>query len=257
MITVKLQGGLGNQLFQITAAIGTAEKFNTSFLIPIDWEYRSYFSIPNNNFGNVLLTQYKEPTFHYSEIPQGDFELIGYFQSKKYWEHCEDLVKEYFIPSAKMLNMLTANQSSTLADCISIHIRGGDYVVPRFTAEGGQIGGAEYHYNLESEYYAHAMTAAGLNNRFAIFSDDVPYAKQFYPEQDIISNSGILDFFLMQRCKDNIIANSSFSWWASELNRNPNKRIFAPPKSRWFGEKKRHLNVDDLYCDNWTIVDYD
>ena len=40
---------------------------------------------------------------------------------------------------------------------------------------------------------------------------------------------------MMSMCRDNIIANSTFSWWGAWLNKNNEKKIFYPNK--WFGEK--------------------
>ena len=55
---------------------------------------------------------------------------------------------------------------------------------------------------------------------------------------------------LMSMCKYNIIANSSFSWWAAWLNVNPNKLILAPKK--WFNSSK--VNTEDLVPDSWIRI---
>jgi len=55
----------------------------------------------------------------------------------------------------------------------------------------------------------------------------------------------------MARCKNNIIANSSFSWWAAWLNSNKNKKVIAPAK--WFGNRGPQ-DWQDVYCKEWIVL---
>ena len=89
---------------------------------------------------------------------------------------------------------------------------------------------------------------------FFIFSDDIEWCKQqtIFNGENIVFPSiddKYIDLCIMSMCDHNIIANSSYSWWASYLNKNPDKRIIAP--SIWFGF---NCNLDDLYMDNWTVL---
>jgi hypothetical protein len=56
----------------------------------------------------------------------------------------------------------------------------------------------------------------------------------------------------MSICGDNIIANSSFSWWAAYLNQNINKKVIAP--INWFGPAYAHFDTEDLIPKNWIKI---
>lgn len=239
MICSYLQGGLGNTLFQIAAAIGQADKYPNDWMIPEGWAYKDYFSIPEERFiGEYSLPRFNEPEFHYTPIPKcEDCELFGYFQSERYFKHCEKKIRMYFRNQFDLV--------SPPKDSCAIHIRGNDY-----------INLSEYHYNLTREYYQAAIEKAGQKELY-VFTDDHAHAEsimQGYEYKIFDSGLDVFDFFQMTTFQILIMANSSFSWWAGWLNPNVNKRIIAPPKSMWFGEKKKHYNVDDLYCKNWEIV---
>ena len=90
-----------------------------------------------------------------------------------------------------------------------------------------------------------------------VFSDDPEWARDnlkfSVPTRVVDHNSGAADFEdmrLMSLCKHNIIANSSFSWWAAWLNANADKNVIAP--KAWFGDPK--LNNPDITPDNWQRI---
>jgi predicted amidohydrolase YtcJ len=87
-----------------------------------------------------------------------------------------------------------------------------------------------------------------------VFSDDVGWCRENFRMDRthfVEGNLDVVDMFLMSKCKHNIIANSSFSWWASYLNRNPDKKVIAP--KNWFGPLM-NKGVEDLYLNNWILV---
>jgi hypothetical protein len=89
---------------------------------------------------------------------------------------------------------------------------------------------------------------------FIVFSDDVEWCKkEFAGENYIVNEIGnpYAEMCAMSLCDHNIMANSSFSWWGSWLNRNPNKKVIAP--SRWFGSAM-NKNTDDIYCQDWIKI---
>ncbi|KAA6316252.1 O-antigen biosynthesis glycosyltransferase WbnK [termite gut metagenome] len=94
------------------------------------------------------------------------------------------------------------------------------------------------------------------NPIFFIFSDDINWVKKDFPLHDAtyidwnLNQDSWQDMFLMSRCCHNIIANSSFSWWAAWLNSNKNKIIIAP--ERWF----RDMETPNIHPEKseWILI---
>lgn len=112
-----------------------------------------------------------------------------------------------------------------MTDMVSIHVRRGDY-----------IKNSMYVDLSETDYYDRAMKLFP-NDIFLVFSDDIAWCKEHFglynPKVrycELIDEVAAMN--LMASCKHNIVANSTFSWWAAWLNKNKDKKVIAPKS--WF-----------------------
>ena len=123
---------------------------------------------------------------------------------------------------------------------VSIHVRRTDYLAL-----------SDIHLNLDMSYYEEAVsTFSKEKSIFLIFSDDIEFVER-EPLFQKLENKYIITnqddeycFWLMSACHHNIIANSSYSWWTSYLNSNPNKMVICP--SKWFGPKGPVYKICDI-----------
>lgn len=235
-----LQGRFGNQFYQIATLIAYAKKHRFTYHVPKEasnCDNVAYFQ----NFPNFRIprAEYFEPLNEnnlpfYSEIPRLDaVKLVGYWQSFKYFNDYRNDVLEAF-------NF----EYNYLADQVSIHVRRGDYVIH-----------ADAFPPLPMEYYKIAIdyfNKLGYKN-FIVFSDDMNLCKGFFTES-IFPNSKftfsenkteIEDVSLMSSCAHNIVANSSFSYAASWLNKNPDKIVVSPSYKNMF----KGANLDMIPSD--------
>jgi hypothetical protein len=125
----------------------------------------------------------------------------------------------------------------------SLHVRRGNYVERQ-----------QYHPLQTVEYYTKSIETIGKDKHYLIFSDDIQWCKEnlsFIENKTFVEgNKDYEDLYLMSFCKDNIIANSSFSWWGAWLNKNNNKRVIYP--SVWFGNNGQI--TDGIGCVNWIRI---
>lgn len=271
-------GRLGNQMFQFAATVGIANKINhaawfpqENTVIPSIEDFKDgvtrevYFDLPKY-FPNVRETLApieeiqtyhvaQEPYFHFCSdffnVPD-ETNLMGYFQTEKYFEHCSDLIRHFFQfdtnikrEAENILPKITGNP-----ELVSVHLRVGDY-------KGLQ----QFHPVMDANYYFDAMREFSdedhnTDKYFVVFSDDIDYAKSLFGESEGIiymeGNKPAVDMCAMSMCDHNIIANSSFSWWAAWLNDNTNKKVVAP--KNWFGPAYTGVHdTKDLYPKSWIV----
>lgn len=178
--------------------------------------------------------------------------ITGYWQCYKYFENVDDLLrKEFSFPEILDIDLIKVLTKIKKECSVSIHIRRGDYLNPDIS---------HTHALCSFEYYNNAiiyMNSHLTNISYYIFSDDINWVKENFvlPANTtfISGNNGknnYIDMQLMSECKHNIIANSSFSWWAAWLNTNVNKIIVAP--KLWYSNELHNLNTIDLIPDSWV-----
>ncbi len=238
---------LGNQMFQIASAIGLAEQNNDRVWYP-EWSYAKDFIGDFSNpegLSPAPTRLFKENGHHYTKIPYVKNMVIeGYFQSDKYFAHCEDKIKEMFTTKVSF--------DRPTEPCCSVHIRLGDYVnLPNHHP----VKTYDNYYGMAMEKYERELGFA--DPLYVVFSDDISRVKETFPTQKhrcvfIDEPNEINAFSRMSRCDDHIIGNSTYSWWAAYVNINPNKIVVAPKE--WFGPAYSHLNLKDLFPQGWIVV---
>jgi hypothetical protein len=258
MIITKIQGGLGNQMFQYAYGKHLATKYNKKLYCDINfYQYQSLRNFSLQDFDNIDLDTsvdnikvnfpiYKiDDDFNYKEIPEPNncgYYLDGYWQSEKYFKESESIIRKQFKPNRFLFESILETPGLD-TKTVSMHIRRTDYV----TSNG-------YHPVQSLDYYQNAIDLIGDYDTLYIFSDDINWCKENLNFKNMVfreGNSDIEDLFLMSMCANNIIANSTFSWWAAWLNEHPDKKVISPAK--WLGEQT-NLNTNDIIPKDWIKI---
>ena len=265
-ITGHLRGGMGNLLFILATCYALSKnnkstlKFYTKMWNDnkrkniIKYNMFKNFKLDLNTSRNYNIT-YRENNFFYETIRLDSCInncIYGYFQSYKYFESCKTkFVKMLHNPYSQMVESTIHQFKNNMLTPVSIHVRRTDY-----------LSLSHIHLNLSYEYYSNAISHFSTENSiFIIFSDDVTFIQneplfQNLPHKIIVENpDDEFCFWLMSACTHNIIANSSYSWWASYVNSNPTKLVIAP--NQWFGQSGPQYKIRDIIpnTDNYKLVD--
>lgn len=230
---------LGNWLFLIAACYAQARKNGYDMKLPyirnLPFSIRKKFAIYSLNDVQGI---YKEPTYHYTPIPERTSGFItGHFQSSKYFDSYKNEIKilyEEFISNKKEL------------DSAAIHVRMGDYLML-----------SNKYKSPTKNFIEQALTKISDNiKKLYIFSDEPERAlgliktcngiKRF----EIIVSHGteVEDIRGITQCEEFIMSCSSFSWWAAYLGEH--KKVIVDKK--WYNDDE--LDDKDVYENNWIKI---
>jgi hypothetical protein len=158
------------------------------------------------------------------------------------FKESESVIKNNFKPNKNLFEKILKTPFID-TNTVSLHVRRTDYV----TSNG-------YHPVQSIEYYKNAIDIIGDYDYIFVFSDDIQWCKDNLKFKNMVFMEGfsdIEDLHIMSLCQNNIIANSSFSWWGAWLNIHPEKKIIAP--TNWFGEQA-NLNTSDMIPSDWIKI---
>lgn len=278
MIAVKIEGRLGNQMFQYAFIYTGARRLNTSFYIDKGIEkfkLYEYFEITKDRFylidkyifsiqgfKNIFCIHLKR--FFYESINKlffGDKSItinneqsineaiqgmknkqlyIGFFQSERYFIDYKKEVKSLFSIKEEFKS---AFQSVTKGldlqrKIVVVHVRRGDYVGLGLT--------------INTSYYHNAIKQVDDKDAFFVFiSDDSKFVESEFSHisnKFISSNPEIIDFQFLQCADICILSNSSFSWWGAYLNEK-NPKVIVP--KYWLGSREEKEIPINVILDKW------
>ncbi len=280
-IIICLKGGLGNQMFQY-ALYYKFKKLGKNVFLDLSL-YRSKIEKRKYELGifrnivfdeatenecqcmrgsyknviDIILRKFDLKKYYYRER-EGKFigeiydknriYLDGYWQNEKYFKDIrQDLLLQFQFPPLQHMENINVAKAIQETNSVSVHVRRGDYLNNKKT----------YGCLYQTDYYRNAIKyiCDRIENAvFFVFSDDVEWTKKYFKGCQFVivdfnrENQSYIDMQLMSLCKHNIIANSSFSWWAAWLNQFRDKIVIAP--KFWTINK----NIPDIVCDEWIVL---
>lgn len=276
-IVVKIIGGLGNQMFQF--AFG--QKLKKTFGVNVGYDILDFeiynlrnFELQNFNIEIDLADNLRSKKFRFSKRPlinyiinkvllgrenyfyepkidvntislQNENYFWGYWQLSNFYDDILPSLREHFDLKSKLsLKSAEYNDLIKYSKSVSIHIRKSDYLLKK----------NNYFASCNVKYYKEAIEFFNSkidNPTYFVFSDDFEwvesnmtlYGPQYVFVKSNSVNSTVEDFVLMKSCKHQIIANSTYSWWAAYLNAFEEKTVICPEK--WFNNSDKTLNRNE------------
>lgn len=257
MVSVKLTGGLANILFQVSACINYSLKHGMNYVIPttttnIRWKHYRFENIKYGDVDTIGFFHHQHPDIRYNErpydirfheIPYHENVLLeGHFLSHKYFQEHEEKILSLF-------NFKWKYRPATMA----VHTRVGDYKnMPKHLPV------------LPLSYYQRAIELAfdktGINE-ILVFGDDTEHNIKYFTEENFpylqkinfsVDNNEIEDLEAMSGCPVIVTSNSTYSLWATYVNRHRYKMTICP--KQWYGPAYGEVNKTDMYPTNSIIL---
>lgn len=272
-VVVKLQGGLGNQMFQYAFGKNISDITNRKLILDLsflnrrdlgpDFVYRNY-DLDIFNLENVSVVNFYDGDYdliidnfnpnstmdsinlNIKDILQNSSDTIyldGYWSSPLYFNKIDFTFNESCLTYSNDLLFDIQNTNSVM-----LNIRRADFL------------NNDFHGTYGKDYILKGINKLKSNFsdlKFFIFSDDIEWCKNNILGEYVhyIENTSMFeDMCLMSLCDHNIIANSSFSWWASYLNETQNKMVVCPQDYIGSSSPSHQFMNGNYYPSDWIAL---
>lgn len=284
MIVVRMTGGLGNQMFQYAAGRRLALKHGVELRLDVGFyrdqqrlggrsdrrrfeldrfrltaarvvvPYATLRRLPRRGTKpapggpKMVYVQQRRAGYGvgytpwFEEIPAHAY-VDGFWQSEAFFAPIADVIRADFAP-ADPADAPSEAWLSEAREAVAVHVRRGDYL--RYP---------EFFHLVSARYLAEAMDLFGEDYWFPVFSDDPEWCRANLRGRNLRimpMDDAVRDLYRMAACAHVITANSSFSWWAGWLNRNPQKRVVAPWP--WSSRALSRSTREGVIPPDWTVL---
>lgn len=271
MICVQLMGGLGNQLFQYAFMRHIEELKFPDVCLDLHWfdkeearaetyqrvleidKFQTRYNAINCHGRSPCSRIIYETQGEYSDMQLvgGDVFLCGWWQNLNYYVYVLDVLKQECVLKPEYVDdaMQGIENHMRREHSIALHIRRSDYLTEVNSKTFAQCP-IDY-YERAVRYIAAELDAPPV---LYVFSDDPAWVKEHFREflgyetHFVETGEGCKDMYLMSRVHHNVIANSTFSWWAAFVNSTPDHITVAP--ETWFVDKPN----PNLYFREWVVL---
>ena len=285
-ILVPLQGGLGNQLFQLSAGLNLYNNFNcrplfTDFFL----RHRTWLDLGRSNDSsrkimirellndeeltenlghfdamalvfrtltgsNKVLREPDNRSSVFKCLTNETYVIRGWFQKYQYVSNIQDQLIARMRSTPRFRDVV----STLVEPSIAVHIRLGDYYHDQETRNHHGLTGISYYHNS----IRHLLRTIDAQ-RIVIVSDEPELAQKLLCEEpfgtDIpmtcVSGDEHQDLATLANCAGIVISNSTFSWWAGLLGSVLHGSLVVAP-TPWLSVKSSA--DDDLIPPNWTTM---
>jgi hypothetical protein len=268
--TIGGSGNLGSQLQQYASLYAVAKETGKQIIFPESslsqghgFKFAELVNLPIttapdnffNDFINIRPDDSKivDETLIQRIDPNKNYNIENRFDLFHYWhpKYSQDVLTwEWNHDHLTSAKQIYNNIKVEGKEMVAIHVRRGDYLLPQH----------DHFCKLTNDYYSEALQeyiSEIEKYHFVIFSNDIEWCKENLIEGEMVTfiepGSDYIDLILMSLCDHQIIANSSYSWWAAYRNYNSTKKITCPVNYLKSYSPWSHIN-SNYYPSEWKHI---